>query len=87
MEEKSVILVTGKRFPELLHGPFRSRMFGHVAVNEKSGSDLKSNEHLKDLEAGRDGDKENRKQRFPAHGCEQTSTSAGLEIRRAAVGF
>jgi hypothetical protein len=58
MEEKSVILVTGKRFPELLHGPFRSRMFGHVAVNETSGSDLKSNEHIKHLEAGRDGDKE-----------------------------
>lgn len=58
MEEKSVILVTGKRFPELLHGPFRSRMFGHVAVNETSGSDLKSKEHIKDPEAGPDRDKE-----------------------------
>ena len=57
MEEKSVILVTGKHFPELLHGPFRSRMFGHVAVNETSGSDLKSDEHIEDREAGCDGDK------------------------------
>jgi hypothetical protein len=36
MQQNLVVLISAKRFPELLHSPLRSRMFGHVAVNQPS---------------------------------------------------
>lgn len=58
VQEKLIILIAGKRFPQLLQRPVSGGVFGHLEVNETSGSDLERNKYIKDLEACSDGDKE-----------------------------
>ncbi len=58
MKEKLIILVTGKRFPELLQGPVSRGVFGQIEVNETSGFDLERDKFIKDAEACRDGNEE-----------------------------
>ena len=58
MKEKLTILITRKRFPQLLQRPFGGWVFGHVEVNETSGSDLERDKYIKDTEACRDGNEE-----------------------------
>jgi hypothetical protein len=77
VQEKLVILIAGKRFPQLLQRPVRGGVFGHVEVNETSGSDLDRNKYIKDTEACRD-DTKNRKLRCRARDSGGRLTSAGL---------
>jgi hypothetical protein len=58
MQEKLVTAIAGKRFTKLLQGPIRCWRFGHVEVNQTSGSDLESNKYIQDTELYCYGDKE-----------------------------
>jgi hypothetical protein len=46
-KKELVVLVAGKRFAQLLQGPFSGGMFGDIEVNEASGSDLKRDKDVK----------------------------------------
>lgn len=58
MKQKLITFITRKRFPELLPRPFGGWVFGHVEVNETSGSDLERDKYIKDTEACRYGNEE-----------------------------
>ncbi len=47
-----------ERFPQLLQRPISGGVFGHVELNETSGSDFERNKHIKDTEACCDGNEE-----------------------------
>ena len=51
VQQKLVVLIARKGFPQLLQSPLRSRMLGDIEVKQTSGSDLKGNEYIKDTEA------------------------------------
>jgi hypothetical protein len=58
MQQKLVILIAGKRFPELLQRPVRRGMFSHIEMNQTSGLNLEGNKHIKDPEPCRNSDEE-----------------------------
>jgi hypothetical protein len=58
MQEKLAIAIARKCFSQLLQRPFRRRMFGDIEMYETPGSDLESNEYIKDTEVGRHRHKE-----------------------------
>jgi len=59
MEEELTIHDRREHFSQLLQSPFRRRMFGDIEMYKTSGSDLESNEYIKDTEeAGRHGNEE-----------------------------
>jgi hypothetical protein len=58
VQEKLVILVARKCFPQLLQSPLSSGMFSDVDMNETSGSDLERDEHIQNAEACRHGNEE-----------------------------
>ena len=58
VQQKLVILIARKGFPQLLEGPLRRRVFGDIEMKQTSGSELESNEYIKDTEAYRHGNEE-----------------------------
>ncbi len=45
VQQKLVILIAWKGFPQLLQGPLRRRVFGDIEMKQTSGSDLQGNEY------------------------------------------
>jgi hypothetical protein len=76
VQQKPVILIARKDFPQLLQGPLRGRVFGDIEVKQASGSELKGNEYIKDPEAYRRGNEAVASDKCHVHGSGGTSTSA-----------
>jgi len=51
VEQKLVVPIAGKGFPQLLQGPLRGWMLGDIEVEQTSRSDLEGNEYIQDAEA------------------------------------
>jgi hypothetical protein len=51
VKEELNIATARDRFAQILKSPFSRRMFSHVAVDDLSGSDLKYDKYIKDVEA------------------------------------
>jgi hypothetical protein len=51
-------MIARKRFAELLQGPFRSRMSGHVVVEDSAGPHFHQHEYVEVSESGCDHDEE-----------------------------
>src|SRR5262249_19819518 len=58
MNHKPIRMRFSKNLPELLKGPIRARMFGHVEVEDSSRADLHRQEDIHDSERRSDGNKE-----------------------------
>ena len=54
VNEESVRMPARKRLPELLRGPFRRRVGGHVVMEDSAGAWIHDDEHIQRWERGGD---------------------------------
>ena len=58
MEEESVGMIIGERFPQLLQGPVRAGMIRDAAVQDSTPAKFQDNKYIKNTESGCDHDEE-----------------------------
>ena len=58
VDHEPIRMVARKRLPELLQGPLRGRLSGHVLVENSSCSQFDDHEYVKGAEGRRDHDEE-----------------------------
>jgi hypothetical protein len=58
VNEESIRMIARERLPELLQGPFRGRVGGHVVMENSTGAQLHDHEYVKRAERGSDHNEE-----------------------------